>query len=125
MEPTALDEAKEALRDREGIPRGSAATNIGTWSRGNTAPALLADLPGWAEAREIDSVLWTALPPKFHGESGRVPSAEEVVSYLGALTGEARAEAERYIRRAPRQIDTPYRRRIEAALNWTPFAPDV
>lgn len=125
MEPTALDEAKEALRDREGIPCGGAATNIGTWSRGDAAPVLLADLPEWAGARGVDSVVWTALSPKFRGENGRVPSADEVTSYLGTLTGEARDEAKRYICRAPRQIGTPYRRRIEAALNWTPFAPDL
>jgi hypothetical protein len=124
MKPTTLDEAIEALRDREGIPKRYTARNVGMWSRGDATPALLTDLAEWAESRGLDAVVWTALSAKFRGENGRVPSVEETVSYLGDLRGEVRAEAELYVRRAPRQIDTPYRRAIEAALAWTPFPPD-
>lgn len=67
----------------------------------------------------MESVIWTALPAKFNDEEGKKPKPEEVVEYLSGLTGALRDTAERYIRLAPRQIDTPYRRRIEAALQWT------
>ncbi len=119
MDNMELENAKEALRMRESIPKNG-AHNIGSWSRGAAAPALIVELPAWAEAHGIGSVVWTALPPKFQNQDGRVPTADEVVAYLRSLTGRVREDAERYIRRAPAQIDTPYRRKIEAALNWTP-----
>jgi hypothetical protein len=76
------------------------------------------DLPLWARERDIEGVVWTALPSKF-GNDERTPSAQEVVRYLDGLSGDERRDAEEYVRKAPRQIDTPYRRMIEAALKWT------
>jgi hypothetical protein len=66
----------------------------------------------------LDAAIWTALGPKFdHRELS--PSADQVIQYLRRLTGTARDNAKQYIERAPRQIDTEYRRRIEADLGWT------
>ena len=115
MDATALSEAREALRVREDILKNNATTQIGTWSREEAAPGLLVDLPQSAESRGIDSVVWTALAPKFNDENGRAPIIEQVVAYLRGLTGRVRDNAERYIRFAPTQIDTSYRRRIAAA----------
>jgi hypothetical protein len=47
------------------------------------------------------------------------PSAEAVIDYLSKLKGEERLLAETYVRCAPPQIDTAYRRRIVQALGWT------
>jgi hypothetical protein len=66
-------------------------------------------------------VVWTALPPKFNDQSGRIPTVDEVISFLQNLPQERQKNAEEYIRKTPRQIDTKYRRRIEAELNWTPI----
>ena len=109
-----LVNAREALRKREGCD----LTDIGFWSRGNRAPDLIVDLPQWAKAQGVRSVIWTALRPQFLGTDRRVPSVDEVVAHLSSLTGTARDSAEQYIRLAPRQIDTQYRRRIEASLHW-------
>jgi len=119
MDAMTVDEAKEALRSREGIPNSNAGADIGAWSVGDAAPLLIVDLPQWAASRGVDSVVWTALPCKFNGENGRRPTVEEVLAHLSGLTGRPRDEAERYIRFAPKQIDTPYRRRMEAVLHWT------
>lgn len=121
MDIADLGAAKEALRKREKIPSSKAA-RIKAWSKGQASPALIGDLPQWAEARGVESVIWTALPARFNDEEGRKPKPEQVVEYLSGLTGALRDTAERYIRLAPRQIDTPYRKRIEAALQWTPLS---
>lgn len=118
MLPTELQIAKEALRDREGIPGTSWESRIGSWQRGGAAPASMPDLPDWAQGRGLDAVVWTALGPRFKGQD-RLPSANEIVDYLRSCTGTVRESAERYVRQAPRQIDTEFRRRIEAELGWS------
>ena len=95
---------------------------IGGWSKGEISPELILDLPEWATSHGVEGVVWTGLPSKFKGEERRTPKMEEVVEYLRSLTGSKRDNAEGYIRHAPPQIDTPYRRGIEAALQWT-FRP--
>lgn len=119
MDTSDASAAKEALRVREGIP-SSSASSIGLWEAGKPDPVTLPGLDTWARARGIHAVIWTALPAKF-GEQARVPSEAEVVEHLSGLRGTSRDDAERYVRRAPRQIDTQYRRRIEADLGWTPL----
>ena len=118
MDHTEIDAAREALRKREGISRDR-STDIGAWSRGEDSPKLIFDLPEWAASHGLEGVVWTALPSKFHGKEKCNPTITQVLEYLGNLTGATRDAAERYIRCAPRQIDTPYRRRIEAVLHWT------
>lgn len=112
--------AREALRLREGISRKNVCAHIGRWSVGDLESKLVLGLADWARARNIDYVVWTALPPKFDEHEAK-PNEEEIVEYLSGLTGTQRDAAERYVRMTPRQIDTRYRRRIEAVLQWTPL----
>lgn len=118
MDATDLASAKTDLRKREGIPEKNEEKHIGAWSIGQPTPVLISGLSDWAVAHGIAHVVWTNLPPKFNNDV-TTPSAEQIVQYLGSLTGNQREVAERYVRFAPRQIDTVYRRRIEAALQWT------
>jgi hypothetical protein len=113
-----LASAREALRDREGITAKEWQSKIGAWQHGEPAPAIIPDLDRWADAHGLDAAIWTALGPKFDNREAS-PSADQVVQYLRRLTGTVRDNARRYIERAPRQIDTEYRRRIEAALGWS------
>lgn len=110
-----LATARSMLRKREGCKIEA----IGSWSRGAASPEHITELPEWAKARGVSDVIWTALPSKFGAVVGTVPSVERVVEHLSGLTGSARDAAEKYVRFAPRQIDTPYRQRIEAVLGWT------
>ncbi len=75
-------------------------------------------IAAWLARMRIDAAVWTALPPKFAGSNGRVPSAQEVVARLERLAGEERRVAEEYLRRTPAHIDTRYRRAIAARLGW-------
>lgn len=113
-----LDEAKRALKDREGITAEDWESKIGSWHTGQPERGNILDLPKWAEAHGLDAAIWTALVPRFDKKDVS-PSAEQVIGYLRGLTGTQRDAAKEYIERAPRQIDTEYRRRIEAALGWS------
>ncbi|KTC41367.1 hypothetical protein AO269_22665 [Pseudomonas putida] len=96
LDSASLEHACEALREREQIPL----------------------IARWAQAKEVDAVIWTALPPRFAGIEARVPSVDNVIGYLTGLTGEVREHAREYIERLPQQIDTPYREAIENSLGW-------
>jgi len=113
-----LPSAKKALRDRESITGENWVSKIGSWQQVEPAPAIMPELPKWADAHGLNAVIWTALGPKF-GDREVSPSVDQVIEYLGGLTGAARENAKQYIERTPRQIDTEYRRRIEAALGWS------
>lgn len=75
----------------------------------------------WMRTKGIDAVVWTALPAKFDGASGRAPTPEEAVAWLDSLEGAQRAKAEDYVRRTPAHIDTRYRRLFEQRLGWRPL----
>jgi hypothetical protein len=118
MHTSDLEAAKTQLRDREGLTGKHWASRVGSWQIGHDAPASIAGLPAWAASRGLDAAVWTALGPKFNDEERR-PSLDDVVRYLANLKGPARDHAENYVRFAPPQIDTEYRRGIEAALGWS------
>jgi hypothetical protein len=114
MDTTEIEAAITALRKREGCE----PKDIDSWSFGESSPKLILGLPEWAESRGVHHVVWTALPPTF-SRVEQTSIEEQVIKYLSGLTGAKRDNAERYIRFAPKQIDTAYRRHIEAALQWT------
>ncbi|HOZ65592.1 MAG TPA: hypothetical protein PK497_14345 [Burkholderiaceae bacterium] len=118
MDTADLQVSREALRMREGIPSKNQLTHIGSWSKNEPSPESIIELPTWAASRNIQHVVWTALPAKFDAIE-RTPTSEEVVNYLDSLTGVKRSNAERYVRFTPKQIDTLFRRQIEATLHWS------
>ncbi len=73
-------------------------------------------LVDWCETQKIDGVVWTALPPNFREEIGSLFSVERAVEFLKGLAKTTRKNALEYIRKAPDQIDTPLRRRVN--LEW-------
>lgn len=117
MDICDLPSAKSALRRRENIPEKNEEKHIGCWSSGQPSPALIPNLADWALTHGISYVIWTNLPSRFNAEE-KIPSVDQVVQYLSSLEGDIRLSAEHYVRLAPKQIDTDYRRQIEAALEW-------
>lgn len=117
MAVDTLDEACAALREREQIP-AERQDGVGTLlvTREQGRPVGL--LGQWALERQVDAVIWTALPPRYMGIEGRIPSDRDAVAYLAGLTGEKLEHARSYIAQVPQQIDTPYRRVIERQLGW-------
>jgi hypothetical protein len=119
MDCTTQEDAREALRKRERIPSRN-RDHIAVWTQGQSEPEAIPGLARWAASIGMNSAVWTALPPRFNGQD-RIPNEQEVVDYLRSLRGRVRETAEEYVRHTPRQIDTTYRRRIEAELSWTPI----
>jgi len=119
MTATDLATARESLRVREGVPTSNMARDIGVWCRGDTSPRLIPNLSEWSQSKRLNAVVYTNLGQNFRRD-GQLPTAEEVAGYLRNLKGVIRDQAEEYVRKAPRQINTAYRRAIEAALSWTP-----
>lgn len=116
---TAAD-AREALRQRERVPEYNRERHIAVWSSGDEDDPKRASISAWALRLGLDVVVWTSLPPRFEAQDDRVPNEYEAIAYLRQLSHETRRRAERYIRMAPRQIDTAYRRRFELEFGWAP-----
>jgi hypothetical protein len=72
----------------------------------------------WMDAKGLDAVVWTALPPRHANKEGQAPDAAQAVEYLDSLVGEKRAHAEDYIRSVPARFDSPTRRMIIRELGW-------
>ncbi|MEM6160084.1 hypothetical protein AAH446_05920 [Erwinia sp. P6884] len=109
----SIELAVAALREREGIP-AKREDGVGMLMAQRRSHSKLAE---WASEREIDALIWTALPPRFAGVEGLIPSSEDALEYLRSLEGEKRAHAFDYIRQVPAQLDTPYRRAFHQHLD--------
>lgn len=127
LKVTDLNEAKRALGVRE-HPEATGRwieKYIGFWHCSGASASEGKEferIGKWAEENEIEGVVWTNLPCKFGGVNGTMPSAKDALTYLRNLNGDARTKAEAYVRQAPAQIDTEYRRLFVKELNWTPLA---
>lgn len=112
---SSLDEAREVLARREGISSKNAVRLVAT-SRSSS----LQQVAAWAKEKDLTGVVWTALGPRFPGVTDQ-PSNEQIIAYLQGLASPTKELAEEYIRKAPRQIHTANRERIEQSLGWTPL----
>ena len=114
-----LDQARAMLQQREKITPEKPEWIGSVPARQGAAPN--PHIEAWLREKRIDAAVWTAAPPKFDGQNGKVASADQVVAWLDSCSGAQRAAAEDYIRRTPAHIDTHYRRIIQARLGWTPL----
>ena len=122
MAVSNIEEALDSLQKREGIPDKNKEKYIGAWPSKRAKVACYSAIGKWAKRVGIDAAVWTALPPKFNNKDGVAPSEDEAVKYLlEGLSHEKRRHAEEYIRRAPLQIDTDFRRRFELEFGWKPI----
>ncbi len=114
-----IDEAKKALQRREGCR----LRDIGFYP-GESSSEFACEIAEWAKTKNLRGVVWTALPPKFANEDGRVPTQDEALGFLSDLTGKPKALAEKYVRMAPHAVQTPYRAAFEREFGWTALSKD-
>ena len=117
MKTESLEKAVSQLAAREGCRRDQ----IGRWPNSNSW-ADRRNIPGleaWAASKGVDHVIWTGRELKFSDVSGKAPSPKEAVQYLKnlkELDSDSGAKAKKYVRCAPRQIKTRYRKRFVRCL---------
>ena len=72
----------------------------------------------WLLNNNLDTAIWTAL--SFSSKTNNIrPDIQIILKHLDTLDTDKKKKAEEYIRKAPKQIDTDYRREIEAKFGWT------
>ena len=115
-----LNTAKQSLRIREEIPQSKIETSISSIiSNENTDNHIKTVIQQWAKLQNLDAVIWTNLPPKFDNINNKEPTLDKAIQYLTSLDINKQMTAEEYIRKAPRQIDTEFRRKFETTFGWT------
>lgn len=111
-----LEDAIESLREREGAREHGIHRALVT---DTTDDVIKLVVIAWLKEVKIDAAIWTGLSYNRKVNNGNRLTIDYVIQHLKATTGDARRLAEEYIIRAPKQIDTEYRRAIEKELGWT------
>jgi hypothetical protein len=105
-----LDDAICDLRTREGtlVKRIGYVNLIDGSQRCNVYLNVGDIIRMWANNKNIDAVVWTDLPPNFEEFS-----VDKAIGYLhNHLSSDGATKAREYIRKAPKDTDTPLRRRL-------------
>lgn len=114
LDTETVQHSTSLLREREQIP-ADRDDGVGSLILNSRPTGALAE---WAAEKKLDAVIWTALPPRYNGIEGRIPCAEDAITYLRTLEGEKRAHAQDYIKKVPAEFNTPYRKAIRDRLGW-------
>lgn len=112
MPTSEISQAIQSLKERENSQKIEFVE-----ATDNTTDEIKSIIRDWLRVKNIDVAVWTGLEAKFNGSSVR-PTLDQVISHLTGLSGDEKVNAEEYIRRAPAQIDTEYRREIIKKLGW-------
>lgn len=114
-----LDEAILDLAVREGCLKDK----IGRYDKGSgefipNNFSYQKEIKEWIKNTYCDAVIWTNLGKRFKNKIGLTHSDKNVIQYLETLPEETKVFAEEYIRKAPKQIETPIRKVIEEKFEW-------
>jgi len=114
-----LNQAKKNLREREGTSMESIGylSILENDSNCRAVPQVLDYIRQWAVAKGLNAVIWTDLPANFKEITKTELNAENITAYLSSLIGASREKAIEYIKKAPSQVETKLRRKIEIAID--------
>ena len=110
----SIEKASDALRECESIS-STRFNGIGSMVANSLDSG---SIGRWCIEKEVDAIVWIALPPKFDQVEGRIPSLDQALAYLNNITDEAREHTKKIIERAPNKISTPYRDAIANKFGW-------
>jgi len=116
MTVTDIDKAIISLKEREKIQNLKKIEYVkSTDTKTEEVEKIIID---WLNSKSLDYAIWTGLSFGKKTISKR-PTIETILRHLEQLPYGIGQRAEEYIRNAPKQIDTEYRREIENKLGWT------
>lgn len=123
---TDLSRARKSLATREGTSKENIGYVLIPESDGKCRMGfdVLVKIEEWARSKEIDAVVWTDLKANFEEKTKMPFNGDNVVKYLRGLDTRTWCKAEEYVRRAPKQIRTRIRTKLEEELGWHPRASD-
>ncbi len=117
MSTRILNTSIKSLQDREGTTLNN--IHFVTANDKVTDPIKL-KIQKWLIEKNIDVAIWTGLSCRFN-KIERKPTIREVINHLSTLNSKSKILAKQYICKAPKQINTKYRRIIEKELGWVPY----
>jgi hypothetical protein len=116
MTASNLNEAIESLRKREKTNLNYIHFQTLDSEPKNKIHAIVFD---WLREKKIECAIWTGLPPKFNDVNNIKPTLNELLNYLEKADTEILVKCSEYILKAPRQINTKYRKDLEYKLKAT------
>lgn len=115
MTQNSISDACSSLREREGtVDRHIHHVT----SDAEPKNSIQEEIIKWLTEKELGCAIWTGLPPKFKGVDHKFPTLTDLFEYFDNLPNDKLELAKEYITKTPKQIDTKYRREIEAKYNW-------
>lgn len=116
---TELPVARRDLMKREGTEDPDNVGAISATDAKGTDPVSEV-IRAWTRTTGFDAAIWTTLGERWFKPPSRFGATfteEQAVAFLNSLSGTARANALRYIARAPREVWSPFRERLTVAFN--------
>ena len=122
MDVENIGDAKIALAKREGITDKNIKYSIGFWdkSSNDSHGHSSSEIEVWAKKMNLDGVVWTNLKYGLKQSRAEMPEYSHILSHIQNLSPERSAVAESYVKKTPVQVNTEYRAKLEADLNWLP-----
>lgn len=117
-----LDLAITDLQEREGAPNRDRIGFTDLLHDRNCSRAQMKHpracrcIQAWAEEKQFDAVIWTAIGQRFREKTGEPFSVDAAVGYLARLPEQTKALALDYIRNAPGDVMTPVRKKAMSAF---------
>lgn len=114
LEQKELNEARCLLARREGT-KFEKISYINANADINKENKIESNIVNWLNIKKLDVAIWTGLSYK----NNMRPTEDQIIEHLGNLEDCDKERAEEYIRKAPVQINTAYRRRMVKEFGWT------
>lgn len=121
---SSKDNLREAIENLQSREETENINNIGflnfALNAYNVRPAhafIIEIFKNWNKEKKFDAVIWSDFSPRFQDKIEKPFTLENVINYINTLSGDEKTNALNYIKRAPLQISTRFRKEIQEHFN--------